>query len=134
MGSSMYSLPLRIIWSHPHLLPLKHSPFQRPHQRGSGSSLEQRLKSTRQRDLLKMGWRQHPPSKLPQREHSPPSEWTPKEINIFRRYFKETIKAFHPKAQVCKSKLQICTNPSEVGFIMYIVHTLSKSTSSLKTP
>ena len=45
-------------------------------------------------------------------------------INVFRIHFQEYKKVFHPKAPVCKSKLQTCPDPWKVGFIIYSAHTL----------
>ena len=41
------------------------------------------------------------------------------DTNLSRRKFQESIRAFHPKAQLWKSKLQSCPEPSKVGFMTY---------------
>ena len=46
------------------------------------------------------------------------------ETNISRRHFQESIRAFNPKTQVCKAKLQSFLEPSKVVFIMYSTNTL----------
>ena len=43
--------------------------------------------------------------------------------HIQKKYSRKTIE-FYPKAQVCKSKLQSCPEPSKVGDIMYSAHTI----------
>ena len=48
----------------------------------------------------------------------------PDDSNTFRRHIQGSLKAFNPKAQVWKSKLQIFPDPSMVGFIMYSTNTL----------
>ena len=51
----------------------------------------------------------------------------PEDTKIFRRHFRDTIRDFHPKAQVWKAKLKTCLEPAKLGFIMYSAHTLQVS-------
>ena len=44
--------------------------------------------------------------------------------NTFRRHIQEYLKALNPKNQVRKAKIQICPDPSNVGFIMHIANTI----------
>ena len=48
----------------------------------------------------------------------------PEDINIFRRHFQDNIISLYPKAKVWKAKLQTCTEPSKVVFIIYSAHTI----------
>ena len=49
---------------------------------------------------------------------------SPEDPNTFRRHIQESLKAFNPKSQVRKAKLQTCPDPSKVGFIMYSANNL----------
>ena len=49
---------------------------------------------------------------------------SPEYSNTFRRYFQESLKEFHPKAQVWKAKLKTFLDPSKVGFIICSANTL----------
>ena len=44
--------------------------------------------------------------------------------NTFKGKFKDALRAFNPKDQVWKAKLQACPEPSNVVFIMLSVNTL----------
>ena len=43
---------------------------------------------------------------------------TEEDVNIFRRLFQGNLMAFHNKAQVWKSKLRSCSEPSRVGHVI----------------
>ena len=49
---------------------------------------------------------------------------SPEDSNNFRRYFQEYLRAFTPRDEVWKAKLQSLPDLSKVGFIMYIANTL----------
>ena len=52
---------------------------------------------------------------------------TSEDLNTFRRYFQESLRAFNPKAQVQKSNLQSCPDPSKVGTNTLLVNFLVKN-------
>ena len=49
------------------------------------------------------------------------------DVNSFRRLFQENIMAFNKNAQVCKSKLQSCTEPSRVVHVMHCANKIQSN-------
>ena len=99
--------------------------IQRPQQRSTRYPMEEQTSTARPRNLKQMGRQLPPKRQAVKHEHNDYPQQIPRRLQHLQEVLtEESLRAFHPKAQVLKENLKLCPQPSKVGFIMYSANTL----------